>query len=135
MIVVFVVIQVVPLGRTHSNPAVTGEPKWANPRFVPPSPERVSGATATRWTGRGTPISPRSRGRSPIMSTTAEEVVNFSEFDRSQPDARDAVEVVEEGSMPPEYYTRFGLHSTAKLTDAERQQLVAGLRATPGLSH
>jgi hypothetical protein len=35
--------------------------------------------------------------------------------------------------MPPRYYTRFGLHPEAKLTDAEVMRLVEGLRKTPGL--
>ena len=48
--------------------------------------------------------------------------------------AEDSVEVILDGSMPPAYFTRFGLHPEAKLTDAERDALVAGLRSTPGLS-
>jgi len=36
--------------------------------------------------------------------------------------------------MPPRYYTMFGKHPEAKLTDAEISELIAGLRATPGFS-
>jgi hypothetical protein len=32
--------------------------------------------------------------------------------------------------MPPSYYTHFGKHPEAKLTPAEKQQLIAGLSAT-----
>lgn len=39
--------------------------------------------------------------------------------------------VVQDGSMPPSYFTCFGLHSTAKLTKAEVAQLVAGLKKVP----
>jgi hypothetical protein len=56
--------------------------------------------------------------------------LNFSTFDVSTHGADDAVETILDGSMPPSYYTRFGLHPEAKLTDAEIQELVAGLRAT-----
>ena len=60
--------------------------------------------------------------------------LNFSEFDKPQANADKAAETTEEGDMPPGYYTRFGLHSTAQLSDAEVTQLVEGLRGTPGLS-
>lgn len=36
--------------------------------------------------------------------------------------------------LPPGYYTVFGLHSEADLSKAEIAELVAGLRATPGLA-
>jgi hypothetical protein len=36
--------------------------------------------------------------------------------------------------MPPDYYTRFGLHASAKLSAVELAQLVEGFRQTPGLS-
>jgi hypothetical protein len=35
--------------------------------------------------------------------------------------------------MPPSYFTRFGRHPEANLTPAEKQELIAGLRATPGI--
>ena len=60
--------------------------------------------------------------------------MNFSEFDKPQPDADQSAEAAEDGEMPPDYYTRFGLHADANLSDAQLEQLVAGLQATPGLS-
>ena len=42
----------------------------------------------------------------------------------------DAAEGVREGEMPPIYYTP--LHSTARLSDQEKQALIAGLEATIG---
>ncbi len=44
------------------------------------------------------------------------------------------IDVIEVGSMPPGYYTQFGRHPEAKLTTAEVAELIAGLKATPGLS-
>ena len=46
--------------------------------------------------------------------------------------ADDSIEVIREGEMPPAYFTRFGLHSDANLSEAEITELVAGLQATPG---
>jgi Haem-binding domain len=60
--------------------------------------------------------------------------LNFSEFDKPQEQATKSADVTDEGGMPPSYYTQFGLHSSAELSDTEVAQLVAGLRATPGLS-
>jgi hypothetical protein len=42
---------------------------------------------------------------------------------------RDAVEAIEERSMPPAKYTWFGLHREAKLTPDEQATLIAGLQA------
>ena len=39
-----------------------------------------------------------------------------------------------DGSMPPAYFTRFGINPGAKLTDAERDALIAGLERTPGMA-
>jgi hypothetical protein len=58
------------------------------------------------------------------------DALNFSTFDVTTHGADEAVETILDGSMPPSYYTRFGLHPEARLTDAEIQELVAGLRAT-----
>ena len=60
--------------------------------------------------------------------------VNYSQWDQSTRGGNDTIEVILDGSMPPSYYTRFGLHPEARLTDAEIEELVAGLRATPGMS-
>jgi hypothetical protein len=55
-------------------------------------------------------------------------VLNFSEWDRPQEGTDEIAEVIGEGGMPPGYYTL--LHSGAKLSDAERQQLITGLETT-----
>ena len=48
-------------------------------------------------------------------------------------ESRRAAEAVERGSMPPAYYTWFGLHSNAKLSSTQRAALVAGLIKSLGL--
>jgi hypothetical protein len=60
--------------------------------------------------------------------------VNYSEFATDPGDADETIEVIREGSMPPNYFTMFGLHDEADLTDAELDELIEGLRATPGMS-
>ena len=56
------------------------------------------------------------------------EHVNFSEWDRPQGEAGDIVEAVQEGSMPPFQYKP--LHAGARLSDAQRSELVRGLQRT-----
>ena len=57
--------------------------------------------------------------------------LNFSECTQTTRRGEgDAAEATQNGSMPPKYYTWFGLHSNAKLSPAERQQLADGLGAT-----
>jgi hypothetical protein len=50
--------------------------------------------------------------------------LNFSEWDRSQREARESAGTVRKGSMPPWYYP------WAKLKAAEREALIRGLDAT-----
>lgn len=133
-VVTMLVIQLIPYGRSHSNPPVTGEPRWADDR----TRELVVDAC---YSCHSNEVEyPAYASIAPISwmlqdhVTAARDEVNFSEFATDPGDADESVEVVEEGEMPPPYFTRFGLHPEASLTDAERQELVDGLRRTPGLS-
>lgn len=58
------------------------------------------------------------------------EHVNFSEWNNPQNDAPKAADEVEEGEMPPWYF--LPLHDEAQLSQQQKEQLVAGLRATFG---
>jgi hypothetical protein len=53
-------------------------------------------------------------------------VLNFSEWDEPQASLDEVLEAVQEGSMPPIQYKL--VHSDARLSDTERQQLVEGLK-------
>ena len=65
------------------------------------------------------------------MSTRGAAKLNFSEWGSNGGEGGgDAVETVRNGSMPPNYYTWFGLHSNAKLTAAEKKELADGLTKT-----
>ena len=129
-----VTIQVIPYGRAHSNPPITGEPEWATPRTRELMVRACFGCHSNEVEY------PAYASVAPISwvveAHVAEgrEKVNYSEFDSRQRGADETIEVIEEGSMPPAYYTRFGRHPEAKLTSTEIQELIAGLRATPGLS-
>lgn len=129
-VAVLVLIQAVPYGRAHSNPPVTGEPKWDSPRTRELTVRACYGCHSNEVEY------PAYASVAPISWMVQRHVeegrgeLNFSTFDVSTYGADEAVETILEGSMPPSYYTRFGLHPESKLTDSEIQELVAGLRAT-----
>ena len=69
---VFLLIQLVPYGRQHTNPPVVQEPNWTTPearQLAQRAPAMT--ATATRRSGPGTARPPRYPGWLPIMSVKA----------------------------------------------------------------
>ena len=129
-----VVIQAIPYGRSHSNPPITGEPEWATPRTRELMVRACFGCHSNEVKY------PSYASVAPISWVVQSHVdegrqaVNYSEFDKGQRGAKNTVIAVTSGFMPPSYYTQFGRHPEAKLTKAEMAELIAGLKATPGLS-
>jgi len=125
----FALMQLVPY--RISNPPVKQEPKWDSPQTralaVAACFDCHSNEVRTPWYGKIAPVSwwltsHVNSGRSAL---------NFSDWKAGRGEgAGDAVEAVRNGSMPPAYYTWFGLHSSAKLTKAQRDQLANGLAAS-----
>ena len=54
--------------------------------------------------------------------------LNFSEWNKPQDGAGDAIEAISSGSMPPWFYVI--LHPKAGLSHADKQALMTGLAAT-----
>ena len=126
--VLFVVIQLVPYGRSHSNPPVTAEPAWntqgTRVLFSRACGDCHSNLTTWPWYSNVAPVSwlvtnDVNGGRSNL---------NVSEWDKPQEAAGDVVEAIQGGDMPPVYYT--WMHSSAKLSSAEKQALVNGWQVT-----
>ncbi len=130
----FGVIQLIPYGRSHDNPVPTGEPEWSSPRTRELMVNACYGchSNEVEWPWYSN-IAPISWAITDHVEAGRDEV-NYSEFATNPGNADETIEVIEDGSMPPAYYTLFGLHSQANLSDAEIAELIAGLRATPGLS-
>jgi mono/diheme cytochrome c family protein len=123
-------IQLVPYGRDHTNPPVRQEPAWDSPRTRELAQRACFDchSNETTWPAYAS-VAPFSW----IVQDHVDEgraLLNFSEFDRPQEEAEEAAEVVAEGEMPLWDYAL--MHPSAKLTDAETQDLIAGLRATLG---
>lgn len=124
----FLLIQLVPYGRDHANPPVTGEPRWDSPRtaqLVRASCGDCHGNRTTwPWYSNVAPMSW-------LVQKDVDEgrgVLNFSEWNRPQPGVGDLVDQVLSGEMPPTKYTI--LHSGAALSDAEKRALARGLERT-----
>ncbi len=126
----FVILQLVPYGRSHTNPPVQSEPNWDS-QDTRALAERAcfdchSNETTWLWYSNIAPFSW-------LVQHDVEEgrrILNFSEWDQGgKPrELEEMAEVLQRGSMPPAVYTP--LHPNAKLTPAEVDQLIAGLNAT-----
>jgi len=132
--VVLLAAQAVPYGRDHANPPVTGEPQWADPQtrelMVRACYSCHSNEVERPWYANVAPISWMVQAH----IDEGRDEVNYSEFLTNRRGADETLEVILDGSMPPGYFTRFGLHPEAKLSKEELARLIAGVRATPGLS-
>jgi len=125
----FLLMQLVPY--RISNPPVRNEPKWDSPvtrqLAVRACYDCHSNEVKTPWYGKVAPLSwwltnHVDDGRAAL---------NFSDWKGPRGEgAGDAVETVRNGSMPPSYYTWFGLHGSANLTKAEADALARGLRVS-----
>lgn len=118
---VFVVMQLVPYGRDHTNPPVKAEPQWTSPevRAIAVRACFDCHSNETKWPGYSN-VAPVSWLVQHHVDEGRHEL-NFSEFDRPQKHAKDAEEELREGEMPMGGYV--AMHSEAKLTDAEKKQL------------
>jgi cytochrome c551/c552 len=127
LVVLFALAQLVPYGRSHANPPVTGEPTWSDPAVKALATRACydchSNQTVWPWYANIAPISwvvqfDVDGGRSKL---------NFSTWGAAQGEGENPVEAVRGGGMPPWFYPL--MHPNAKLSAAERTQLADGLQA------
>ena len=127
--IVLLAIQVIPYGRDHDNPRTVQELTWNTPatRALTVDGCFSCHSNLTEWPWY-TSVAPASwltqhdveEGRSKL---------NFSEWQRPQEaDLQDVIDAIRGKEMPPLQYR--AVHSEARLTDAERQQLERGLTAS-----
>ncbi len=130
-IVGFALIQLIPYGRSHSDPPASHPVTWNSPQTEQLAMKACgdchSNQTSWPWYSNIAPISwvvqeHVDHGR---------QILNFSNISSSSQRGIDrAARAVQNGNMPPGYYTM--MHPGARLSDAEKQQLIDGLRATFG---
>ncbi len=127
-IVLFLAIQLIPVWLLQNNPPVVAEPAWDSPETRALAQRACfdchSNETAWPWYSRVAPVSwlitfDTIRGRRHL---------NFSEWGAEGEGVEDIAELINDGEMPPANY--LPLHPEARLTEAEKQQLIAGLEAS-----
>ncbi len=127
---VFLLIQLIPYGRNHTNPPVTGEPTWDTPRTKELAKRACfdchSNETVYPWYSNVAPVSW-------LVWRDIEEgrgYLNFSEWEtgskRAQRAYLQAEDEIMNGRMPPPIYLI--QHPEARLTEVEKQDLINGFR-------
>lgn len=130
LLVGLLLIQLVPYGRDHNNPPVASQPQWdsevTRELVVAACYDCHSNETVWPWYSNVAPMSW-------LVQRDVEEgrqVLNFSRWGQGEQEADDIAEVILEGEMPPAQYVV--LHPSARLDEAEKQQLLDGLRRSLG---
>jgi hypothetical protein len=118
--------------RIH-NPPVKQEPVWDAPTTRTLAAAACfdchSNQTRNRWYEHVAPVSWWVNNH----VQDGRRALNFSTWDPSNHrSGSDIAKAVREASMPPGFYTWFGLHADAKLSPADREALAKGLEATYG---
>ncbi len=130
-VIALAAIQLVPYGRNHKNPAVTGTPNWDSPRtqelFDRACKDCHSNNTVWPWYSSIAPVSWLTQ----IDVNLGREAFNVSEWGRpTENEGEKAAGEVREGKMPMFIY--LPAHPAAKLSVTEKDELVKGLVATFG---
>jgi cytochrome c551/c552 len=125
-------IQLVPYGHNHTNAAVVNEPKWDSPKTRELAKVACfdchSNEVVWPWYSNIAPVSW-------LVQHDVDEgqqIFNFSQWDPNglNPPASELVQAIQRGKMPPAQYLI--IHTNAKLSDADKQALIAGLQASLG---
>jgi len=120
-------LQLIPYGRTHTNPPVSSEPQWDSPRtrdlFTRACADCHSNETVWPWYSNIAPVSW-------LAQRDVDEGREKFNISTGSGEADEAAEKVVEGEMPPAQYP--WLHPAANLSTSEKQELIQGLLATFG---
>ena len=125
-VLLFLLIQLVPYGHIYTNPPIVSEPKWDSPQTREIAKRACfnchSNETYYPWYAYVAPVSWLLRWD--IDNGRA--AYNFSDWINYPSSADELAEVLLEGEMPPWQFLI--MHPEARLSDAEKQQFIEGLR-------
>lgn len=127
----FLLMQIIPYGKDHTNPPVVSEPNWDSPK-IRAYAQRVcfdchSNETTWPWYSSIAPVSW-------LVQRDVDEgrrELNFSDWSKysgRRNMAREIIENVQEGEMPPLIYAI--QHPEGKLSDIEKEEFIKGMTAT-----
>jgi hypothetical protein len=130
-IILLALIQFVPYGKDHSNPPITGEPKWDSAKtkelFSRACKDCHSNETVWPWYSNYAPVSWLVQ----VDVSLGRKKFDVSEWGRpGKNEGDEAASEVREGKMPPFFY--LPAHPEAKLSTEEKNDLAKGLAATFG---
>jgi mono/diheme cytochrome c family protein len=127
MVGVSALMQIVPYGRAHSNPATIKEPQWDSARTRELAVRACFNchSNRTRWPWYAN-VAPFSWVVQADVEA-ARSVVNFSEWNRTYDLALYSGQSIRTGNMPPIKYSM--AHPEANLTEQEARELWSGLDA------
>jgi hypothetical protein len=118
-------VQLVPYGRNHTNPAVQSEPPWDNPQtkalFERACADCHSHQTVWPWYSQIAPVAwlvqyDVDQGRKRL---------NLSAWKQQRQYTDNAGKLIWKGQMPPRHYVL--LHPQARLSPSQRSDLIHGL--------
>jgi mono/diheme cytochrome c family protein len=124
----FLLIQLVPYGRAHTNPVPVASPRWDSPRterlFADACGSCHSYETGWPWYSNVAPVSWL------VQSDVdgGRESLDVSRWKDPQPPLDEILEVIDSGEMPPLQFR--AIHGEARLSSSENQALMDGLRRT-----
>lgn len=127
-VVIFVLIQLIPFGRNHTNPAVVSEPNWSSPQARALAKEHCfqCHSNETEW--------PWYSNIAPGSWLIAMDVIegrrqfNFSDWKNNPGELDEMVEVIQSGEMPPVQYWIF--HPNSRMNDQQKQELIQALESS-----
>jgi hypothetical protein len=126
LFIIVIGMQFIPVDR--ANPSVTREIQWDSPETRALAQRACfdchSNETTWPWYSKIAPVSFLVAGH----VKEGRESLNFSTWDQASVDIDEIQEVISEGEMPLSDYLL--MHPSARLTDAEKQQLISGLQKT-----
>lgn len=129
-LVLFGLIQLVPIGKTYTNPPIVSEPNWSSPQARQLVKEHCfqchSNETAWPWYSKIAPASwliafDVQSGRSEF---------NFSDWNNNPGELDEMVGAIQEGEMPPFQYWIF--HPASRMNDQQKQDLIQALSSSLG---
>ncbi len=127
LLALLLVIQLVPYGRDHSNPPVTKAAAFdPGARAIVTETCADCHSNLTRWPWYAS-VAPASWFTQSDVDG-GRKILNFSEWDQPQPALGELVDVISSGQMPPLKYRVLPNHAKARMSDAEKARLIAGLR-------
>jgi mono/diheme cytochrome c family protein len=127
-ILVFILIQFIPFGHEHTNPAMVSEPQWSSQeaRVLVKQNCFQCHSNETDWTWYSN-IAPAS-WLIQFDVNAGRRQFNFSDWNNNPGELDEMIGAIQEGEMPPFQYTLF--HPSARLNAQQKQDLINALKSS-----